>query len=137
MLISLFLATMLAQTKMPTSQIRPVAGTPPASLFIVDSTGSIRFAKLGTGLKIDCNAEGCVISSPIVVPTFVLRTVERQVLATTLNEYTLSRVPVEVDLSRNGLLLTDGIDYDVVGAKIVMKQNESFQVGDVFRISWK
>lgn len=139
--VLLFCSLALAQTpptRVSTSQLRAASATPAPAVYVVDASGVMRFATLGANLQLTCSAGGCVVDA-LPSPTFPARRVETTVVSVaTLDAFTLANPwTIELDVQRNGLELTEGLDYSVAGQTITFVAAARPGAGDVLRFKYR
>ena len=139
-LLLLALAVCLfSQTAPTTNQLK--AGETPAptgKIYIMDSTGQLRFATVGQGIVITCDAAGCMIDTPAIAPV-ALKVYTVTVSTEKLLTYTLPSAPVigELTIVRNGLELTEGVDYSVAGLVVTFLAGAEPLQGDLVRVKYR
>jgi hypothetical protein len=127
------------QTAPTTSQLKAgEAPAPTGKIYIMDSTGQLRFATVGQGIVITCDAAGCMIDTPAIAPV-ALKVYTVAVSTEKLLTYTLPSAPVigELAIVRNGLELTEGVDYSVAGLVVTFLAGAEPLQGDLVRVKYR
>jgi hypothetical protein len=123
-----------AATKVSLFQIAATAAQSPGAVFVVMTDGSVKQVQLGTGfLLAGGSGSPLVLQAGGSMPFTHLETPAGTVDGTNA-AFTLQAAPAMAAgllLSRNGLILTSGVDYSIVGSAITFLPGSIPQPGDV------
>jgi len=130
---------LFGQTKTTTNQLAP--SDPPAptgKVYILTPEGVLKFATLGQGLILTCDAAGCTLDTPAIAPV-PLKVYPVTISTEKLLTYTLPSAPVigELAIVRNGLELTEGVDYSVAGLVVTFLAGAEPLQGDLVRVKYR
>lgn len=139
--LSLALAACLLgqnRTKPVTTQVKAPPSSPTGTVLIVGSGGVLREATLDPSITLTGCPTACLLKAVAPAAQIQPRTVEVIVVSVPLvTTLTLVRVPSELDLLRNGIELSEGIDYTISGAVVTFLAGAEPTQGDTLRAKYK
>lgn len=132
--IALFLTLAQEATRIAIDQIRVPASTT-QRILVFDTTGRGRFTSLPPEFSVTCDSQTnrceLVLAQNRPLQTQIIRVTSR------LASLPLARVPLELRILRNGLELSEGVDYTLAGSVITFLPDSTPEDGDVVKIQYR